>query len=95
MDFVEDSSKEFEKSNISGFGNVHEFSQSFFYAQRGRDSSYFGLFSALRDVWLCFFFSQGVVWQKFWAVGMLPCFGPMKRLDFGTDFRLGKMGNLD
>ena len=24
------------------------------YAQRGRDSSYFGLFSTLRAVWLCF-----------------------------------------
>ena len=23
-------------------------------------------------------------------MGMLPCFGPMKRSDFGTDFRLEK-----
>ena len=30
--------------------------------------------------------------EKFWVVGMLPCFGPMKRLDFGTEFRLGKGG---
>ena len=26
----------------------------FFYAPRGRDSSFFGLFSTLRVVWLCF-----------------------------------------
>ena len=31
----------------------------FFYVLRGRDSSYFGLFSALRGIWLCFFFPKG------------------------------------
>ena len=37
-------------------------------------------------------FSLGAVWQNFWAVGMLPCFDPMKCPDFGTDFRLKKEG---
>ena len=51
MDFVEDSSEDFGKSKVS---SVHETSLSFFYGQRGRDSSYFGLFSILEIVWLSF-----------------------------------------
>ena len=32
---------------------------------------------------------------KFLGYGMLPCFDPMKRPDFGIDFQLGKRENLD
>ena len=53
-DFVKDSSKEFEKSRVSGLGSVHGTSESFFYAPRGKDSSYFGLFSILGAFWLSF-----------------------------------------
>ena len=53
-DFVGDSSKEFGKSKVSGLESVHGTSYSFFYAPRGRDSSYFGSFFTLRAVWLCF-----------------------------------------
>ena len=59
-DFIKDLSKEFGKSKVSGLGSVHETSYSFFYTPRGRDSSYFGLFSALRAVWLCFFGPKGL-----------------------------------
>ena len=41
-----------------------EVSYPCYYAPRGRDSSYFGLFSALRAVWLCFFFPQGLFGLK-------------------------------
>ena len=53
-DFTKDSSKEFGKSKVSGLGNVHGTSYIFFYAPRGRDSSYFGLFFILWAVWLSF-----------------------------------------
>ena len=53
-DFAEDSSKEFGKSKVSGLGSVSETSESFVFAPRGRDSSYFGLFSILGAVWLSF-----------------------------------------
>ena len=53
-DFAQDSSKEFGKSKVSGLGSVHKTSYIFFYAPRGRDSSYFGLFSILGAVWLSF-----------------------------------------
>ena len=53
-DFIEDSSEEFEKSNVSDLGSVNETSYSFFYAQRGRNSPYFGLFFILGAVWLSF-----------------------------------------
>ena len=70
-DFAEDSREEFGKSKVSGSGSVNETSQSFFYAPRGRDSSYFGLFSIIGAVWLSFnalggclaFFPLGAVWQ--------------------------------
>ena len=55
-------------------------------------------YNSLGVVWvkkIRFYGSLGVVWLNLWAVGMLPCFGPKKRLDFGTDFRLEKMGNFD
>ena len=54
QDFAKDSSKEFGKSKGSGLGSVHGTSLSFFYALRGRDSSYFGLFSILGAVRLNF-----------------------------------------
>ena len=44
-DFAEDPSKELEKSKVSGLGSVHKASRIFFYAPRGRDSSYLGLLS--------------------------------------------------
>ena len=50
-------------------------------------------FSTLRG-FLVVFLPQGIVCQKIWAVGMLPCFDPMKRSDFGTDFRFEKEGIL-
>ena len=53
--FAEDLRNEFRKSKVSGLGNVHKTSYSFFYAPRGRDSSYFGLFSALRGCLAVFF----------------------------------------
>ena len=43
-DFVEDSRYEFGKSKVSGLGSVHGTSWSFFYASRGKDSSYFDYF---------------------------------------------------
>ena len=54
-DFAKDSRKDFGKSKVSGLGNVHKTSYSFFDAPRDRNSSYFCLFSVLRAVWLCFF----------------------------------------
>ena len=53
-DFTEDSIEEFRKSKISGLGSIHGTFYSFFYAQGGRDSFYFALFSILGDVWLSF-----------------------------------------
>ena len=53
-DFTEDSREEFGKSKVSSLGSVHGTSYGFFYAPRGRDSSYFGLFSILEAVWLSF-----------------------------------------
>ena len=53
-DFTKDSSEKFEKSKVSGFGSVNGTSYSFFYAPRGRDSSYFGLFYTLRAIWWCY-----------------------------------------
>ena len=53
-DFAGDSSEEFGKLKVSGLGSVHGTSLSFFYAPRGRDSSYFGLFYILGVVWLSF-----------------------------------------
>ena len=53
-DFSKDSSEEFGKSMVSGLGSVYKTSYSFFYALRSRDSSYFGLFSILRTIWLSF-----------------------------------------
>ena len=41
----------------------------FLLRSKGRDSSY-----------LCLFFALRAVWQNFWAVGMLPYFGPMKHV---------------
>ena len=54
----------------------------------------FGWVSALRG-YLAVFLPKGAIWKKFWAVGVLPYFGPMKRPDFETDFQLGKRGNFD
>ena len=63
------------------------------YALRGMDSFYFGLFSTLRAVWLCFFALRGCL-IKFWNEGMLPCFDPAHWPDFGTGFRLGNKGTF-
>ena len=44
----------------------------FFYALRSRNSSYFGLFSTLRVVWLCFFFfPKGLFGKNF---GLWKCY---------------------
>ena len=53
-DFTENSSKEFKKSKVSGLGIVYGTFYIFFYAPRGRDSSYFNLFSILGPIWLSF-----------------------------------------
>ena len=53
-DFAKDSSEKFGKSKVLGLGSIHETSKSFFYAPRGRDSSYFYLFSILWAIWLSF-----------------------------------------
>ena len=53
-DFAEDSSEEFGKSKVSSLGSAHGTSYSFFYSPRGRDSSYFCLFSIIGAVWLSF-----------------------------------------
>ena len=50
-DFTEDQKE--EVSGNQGFRSK-EASYQCYYASRGRDSSYFGLFSTLRIVWLCF-----------------------------------------
>ena len=78
----DESSRAYRKQRISpkihskssedhGF-RVSETFESFVFAQRGRDSSYFGLFSILRDVWLSFnalrdclaIFALRAVWQN-------------------------------
>ena len=46
--------KEFGKSKVSGLGSVYGTFYIFFYAPRGRDSSYFNLFSILGPIWLSF-----------------------------------------
>ena len=51
-DFSKNSSDEFGKLNVSGLGSAYGTFESFFYGTR--DSSYFGLFSILRVVWLSF-----------------------------------------
>ena len=58
-DFTEDSSKEFGESKVSGLGSVQGSSWSFFYTPRGRDSSYFGLFSTLRVFLVVFYALKG------------------------------------
>ena len=44
------------KDEVSGNQafQARETSYSYYYASRSKDSSYFGLFSILRVVWLCF-----------------------------------------
>ena len=58
------------------------------YTPRSRDSSYFGLFSTLRVVWLCFFpkgiFSQILECRNATLFDLVHC------SDFGIGFRLGK-----
>ena len=49
-DFAKDSHEEFERSWVS----VSRTSESFVFTPRGRDSSYFGLFSILGAFWLSF-----------------------------------------
>ena len=50
-DFTEDPKEEILGNQ--GFRD-REASYSSYYAPRGMDSSYFGLFSTIRAVWLCF-----------------------------------------
>ena len=64
------------------------------YTLRSMDSSYFGLFSILRDVWLCFFALRGCL-AKFWNEGMLSSFDLAHWSNFGIGFRLGKRGKPD
>ena len=54
-DFTQDPRDEILENQ--GF-RATEASYPCYYAPRGRDSSYFSLFSALRAVWLCFFFPK-------------------------------------
>ena len=51
-DAIEDPKEEI--SGNQGF-RARESSYLCYYVSRGRDSSYFGLFSTLRVVWLCFY----------------------------------------
>ena len=67
QDFAEDLNKEFGKSKVSGLKSVHETSLSFFYASRGRDSSYFGLFSN-KGCLVVFYALRGYL-TKFWGYG--------------------------
>ena len=64
-DFVKDSIEEFGKSKVLSLGSVHKTSQSLFYAQRGKDSSYFGLFLLFVD----YKSDLRVVWHKFHPYG--------------------------
>ena len=57
------------RSNKGNSGNI------VYCTPRGRDSSYFGLFSIIRVVWLCFFSLRGCL-GKFWNEGMLLGFDP-------------------
>ena len=50
-DFTGDPNEEVSRNQRFWVG---EASYLCYYASRGRDSSYFGLFSTLRVVWLCF-----------------------------------------
>ena len=50
-DFIEDPKEEVSGNQIF---RAKEASYPCYYASRGRDSPYFGLFSTLRVVWLCF-----------------------------------------
>ena len=59
-DFIEDPREKILGNQ--GF-QAREASYPCYYDPRGRDSSYFGLFSALRAIWLCFF-SLSYVWVK-------------------------------
>ena len=52
--------------------------------KRGRDSSYFGLFSTLRVVWLCF--CPKGLFGRISKMEMLPYFDPTYWMNFSTDF---------
>ena len=58
------------------------------YALRSRDSSYFGLFSTLRVMWLCFCL-KGLCGRML-ECGNAALFNPTHCPDFGIGFRLGK-----
>ena len=60
-DFIEDPN-EFWKSKVLGLGSVHEASYGFFYAPRGRDPFYLGLFSIFGlEMVACLSFLSGVL----------------------------------
>ena len=81
-DFTEDPNEDI--SGNQGF-RAREASYPYFYASRGRDSSYFGLFSTL----------GGYLGWILGLLGMLPCFDPKQCPEFGTGFWWGNGGNLD
>ena len=68
-----------KSSGDRGF-RVSRTSESFVFAPRGRDSSYFGLFSILGAVWLIFnalrgglaVFSLRGYLEKLWVMGIVP-----------------------
>ena len=76
-DFTEDSKEEI--SGNQGF-RTREASYSCYYTSRGRDSSYFDLFSTLRAIWLCFlpyesvWLCKGLFGSNFGTVGNAALF---------------------
>ena len=63
------------------------------YAPRGRDSSYFGLFSTLRVVWLCL--CPKGLFGRISKYRNAAYFDPTHLLDFRMDFQVGTRGNSD
>ena len=53
------------------------------------------MFFALKGCLVVFFALRSYLGWILGLLGMLPCFGPIHCLDFGTSFWLGNGGNLD
>ena len=70
------SSKIHAKSSGDRGFQVSRTFESFVFTPRGRDSSYFSLFSILGAVWLSFNALRGCL-AKQWVMGIVPYFDPI------------------
>ena len=62
QDFIEDPNDEFRKSKVSELGSVLWTSYDYYYAPRGRDPSYLGLFSIFGlEMVACLSFMLGIL----------------------------------